>query len=508
LSDAKNQTRCNVTMTCVGKRRTRRILVTGATGYVGGQLCSLLEERGERLRCMARKPEYLQPRVAATTEVVEGDVLDQSSLERALAGIDTAFYLVHSMGSSEAFEEQDRRGALNFGRAGRICNLRRIIYLGGLGSSSEPLSAHLRSRQEVGRLLRDSGVPTIELRASIVIGAGSLSFEMVRALVERLPIMVTPRWVTNDAQPIAVSDLLDYLVAAIDVAGNTSKVYEIGGADRVSYRDIMLEYARQRSLRRLMIPVPVLSPRLSSLWLGLVTPLFARVGRKLIDSISHPTVVQSDAAERDFSIRPMGLRRAIAVALRDEDREAAVRWYGALSSGGTWRDWGGVRFGNRLADAREVWVPVPPERAFAPIRRIGGRTGWYAADWLWSLRGALDLLAGGIGMRRGRTDPEHLRTGDVVDCWRVERYEEPRRVRLSAEMKLPGRAWLEFEVTPDGTGSRIRQTAIFDPIGLSGLLYWYGIYPLHAYVFTNMLRGIASRASGSQFSSMEMSMPA
>lgn len=475
----------------------RRILITGATGYIGGQLCSLLEERGERLRCMARRPEYLRPRIAAATEIVEGDVLDPATLERALSGIDTAYYLVHSMGSSESFEEQDRCGAVNFGRAARACNVRRIVYLGGLGSSGEPLSAHLRSRHEVGELLRESGVPTIELRASIVIGAGSLSFEMVRALVERLPIMVTPRWVANDAQPIAISDLLDYLVAAIDLAGAESRVYEIGGAERVSYRDIMREYARQRDLRRWMIPVPVLTPRLSSLWLGLVTPLFARVGRKLIDSISHPTIVEDDAAARDFSIRPMGLRRAIEVALRDEDREAAARshWYGALSSGDTWRDWGGARFGNRLVDAREVRVPVSPQQAFTPIRRIGGRTGWYAANWLWSLRGGLDLLAGGVGMRRGRTNPERLRPGDVVDCWRVEQYEEPSHVRFAAEMKLPGRAWLEFEVVPNGTGSKIRQTAIFDPIGLSGLLYWYGIYPLHSYVFAHMLRGIAEQAS-------------
>jgi uncharacterized protein YbjT (DUF2867 family) len=442
-----------------------------------------------------RRPDFLRPWVSAATEVVQGDVLDPPSLVRALTGVDTAYYLVHSMGSAGSFEEQDRRGALNFGKAARACGVRRIVYLGGLGSSAVPLSTHLRSRQEVGDLLRESGVPTIELRASIVIGAGSLSFEMVRALVERLPVMVTPRWVANEAQPIAVSDLLDYLIAAMDLPTDESRVYEIGGAERVSYGDIMREYARQRHLRRIMIPVPVLTPALSSLWLGLVTPLFARVGRKLIDSICHPTVVEDMAATRDFTIHPMGLRQAIECALRAEDHEVAgPHWYDAVSAAGPSPRWGGARFGNRLVDSREVLIAAPPDRAFAPIRRIGGEVGWYAADWLWSLRGLLDLLVGGVGGRRGRSNPERLQVGDVVDFWRVESYEEPRELRLSAEMKLPGRAWLEFEVIPEETGSRIRQTAIFDPIGLLGLMYWYGIYPLHRYVFAAMLEGIANAA--------------
>ncbi len=475
----------------------RLVLVTGATGYVGGRLRQALEQRGERVRCAVRRPDFLRSRVPASTEVVQGDVLDPASLERALSGVDTAYYLVHSMGSSGSFEEQDRRGALNFGKAARACGVRRIVYLGGLGSSAAPLSAHLRSRHEVGDILRESNVPTIELRASIVIGAGSLSFEMVRALVERLPVMVTPRWVANEAQPIAVSDLLDYLIAAMDLPTDESRVYEIGGAERVSYGDIMREYARQRHLRRIMIPVPVLTPALSSLWLGLVTPLFARVGRKLVDSICHPTVVEDMAAARDFAIKPMGLRPAIECALRAEDHQAEEsHWYDAVSSAGPSHEWGGVRFGNRLVDSREVGVAVPPDRAFAPIRRIGGKVGWYAADWLWTLRGGLDLLMGGVGVRRGRSNPERLHVGDVVDFWRVESYDEPRKLRLSAEMKLPGRAWLEFEVSPDGTGSRIRQTAIFDPVGLSGLMYWYGIYPLHQYVFAAMLRGIATAAQG------------
>ena len=471
------------------------ILLTGATGYVGGRLLAVLEESNRRVRCLARRPESLQARVAEGTDVVAGDVLDPDSLVAAMRGVTTAYYLVHSMGSTGSFEEEDRRGARNFATAARAAGVRRIIYLGGLGDSRLPLSPHLRSRHEVGDVLRASGVPVIEFRASIVIGSGSLSFEMVRALVERLPVMITPRWVANPAQPIAIGDLLQYLVCALELDPEGNPIFEIGGRDAVSYGEIMGEYARQRGLRRLQIAVPVLTPRLSSLWLGLVTPLYARVGRKLIDSIYYPTIVRDDSALRVFPIRPQGVREAIASALQNEDREmAATRWSDALSAAGAPPDWGGVRFANRLFDSRVARVAVPPARAFAPIRRIGGATGWYYGDWLWGLRGFLDLLVGGVGMRRGRRDPDDLCVGDALDFWRVEAYEPERRLRLSAEMKLPGRAWLEFEVSGDESGSTIRQTAIFDPVGLSGLAYWYGVYPLHQFVFRGMLRGIATAA--------------
>ena len=471
------------------------ILVTGATGYVGGRLVAALERQDLPVRCLARRPEHLRARVAPATEVVRGDVLDRASLDAALAGVDVAYYLVHSMGSVDAFEANDRVGAENFGAAARAAGVRRIVYLGGLGEDRPDLSSHLRSRHEVGDVLRASGVSVVELRASIVIGSGSLSFEMVRALVERLPIMVTPRWVAVRAQPIGIGDLLRYLVAARDLAIDGSPIFEIGGADRVSYGEIMAEYARQRGLRRVMIPVPVLTPRLSSLWLGLVTPLYARVGRKLVDSMRHETVVHDDTAARVFGIRPTGVREAIAAALRNEDAEFALtRWSDALSAGGSTREWEGVRFGSRLVDSRATRVAVSPATAFAPIRRIGGRTGWYFADWLWDLRGFLDLLAGGVGDRRARRDPSDLRVGDTLDWWRVERYEPDRLVRLYAEMKVPGRAWLEFEVTPDGDGAIIRQTASFDPVGLAGLVYWWGIYPLHQLVFRGMLAGIARAA--------------
>ena len=472
----------------------RLILVTGATGYIGGRLVEALERSGWRVRCMARRPEYVPARPGR--DVVGGDCLQRDTLDAALKDVDTAFYLVHSMGSSGNFEEQDRIAAANFGEAARRAGVRQIVYLGGLGDRAHELSPHLRSRQETGEALRQSGVPTIELRASIILGSGSLSFELIRNLVERLPIMLCPKWVRVLAQPIAIEDVVAYLEGTLGLPAE-SRVFEIGGTDRVSYADIMLEYARQRGLRRRLIFVPFLTPRLSSLWLGLTTPVYARVGRKLIDSIRHPTVVTDDAALRAFDVRPMGLSEAIARAMRNEEREfAATRWSDAVSSAATLRSWGGVQFGSRLVDVRSLVVPVPPAAAFAPIRQIGGGRGWYYADALWRLRGYLDLLVGGVGLRRGRRDPEYLRVGDPLDFWRVEAYEPDRRLRLAAEMKVPGRAWLEFEVTSAPGGSKITQTAIFDPVGLPGLIYWYGIYPLHGWIFGGMLAGIAAHATG------------
>lgn len=472
-----------------------RILLTGATGYVGGRLLPLLEQRGYRVRCLARRPEALLGRVATNTEVIAGNVMDRDSLRAALAGVDTAFYFVHSMGDDRDFEEQDRIAAQNFAQEAAAAHVRRIVYLGGLGNPDHKLSKHLRSRQETGDVLRAHHARVIEFRASVVIGSGSLSFEMIRALVERLPIMICPRWVRVKAQPIAVEDLMAYLLAAIELPTGPSQVYEIGGPDQLSYGQIMQEYARQRGLRRWMIPVPLLTPHLSSLWLGLVTPLYARVGRKLVESLRNPTLLSNNLAETTFSIRPRSVRQAIARALLNEDREfAETRWSDACSSAGQPRSWGGARFGSRLVDSRSIRVNVTPEHAFAPIRRIGGRAGWYFGDWLWSLRGFLDLLVGGVGVRRGRRDPHNVRIGDAIDFWRVEQFEPARRLLLQAEMKLPGRAWLEFEVTPEDHGSTIRQTAIFDPVGLMGLLYWYGVYPLHQWVFAGMLRNLG-RAS-------------
>ncbi|MDH3457680.1 MAG: SDR family oxidoreductase [Gemmatimonadota bacterium] len=470
------------------------ILLTGASGYVGGRLLRALETHGHRIRCVARKPEYLQARVGPNTEVVHGDVFDPQSLERALHGTGTAYYLVHSMGAGATFREADRQAAHAFASAAHRAGVSKLVYLGGLGSGPG-LSEHLESRHEVGHIFRASPVPTIEFRASIVIGSGSLSFEMIRALVEKLPVMITPRWVRVPAQPIAVEDVIGYLVAALDTDPTGSPVFEIGGADQVSYGAIMREYARQRGLSRLMIPVPLLTPKLSSLWLGLVTPIYARIGKQLIDSLRNPTIVETDAARRTFSIEPRGVAEAITRALSNEDHSIAeTRWSDALSSGGEKAPWGGTRFGSRIVDSRTMDVGVGPAQAFTPIRRIGGRVGWYYGDWLWRLRGFLDLLVGGVGVRRGRRDPEHVGPGDTLDFWRVEAVEPDRMLRLAAEMKLPGRAWLQFEVEPRAPGSTIRQTAIFDPTGLLGLAYWYALYPVHALVFRGMLKQIARAA--------------
>lgn len=470
-------------------------LLTGATGYVGGRLLVLLQRHGVFVRCLTRRPEALAEHRSQRTDVVAGDVLDRESLTTAFEGVTTAFYLVHSMGSQGNFEEQDRIAACNFAEAASAAGVRRIIYLGGLGNPDQKLSKHLRSRQETGDALRAHHAQVIELRASIVIGSGSLSFEMIRALVERLPVMICPRWVHVKAQPIAIEDLLDYLIAALDLPTSGSQVFEIGGPNQVSYGEIMQEYARQRSLKRWMIPVPFLTPYLSSLWLGLVTPLYARVGRKLVESLRNPTLISNNLAATSFSVRPRTFKEAIARALINEDCEfAATRWSDALSSAGESRSWGGSRFGSRLVDSRSIDVAVSPEQSFTPIRRIGGRTGWYYANWLWTVRGFIDLLLGGVGVRRGRRDAEFLRVGDALDFWRVDLYEPGRRLRLHAEMKVPGRAWLEFEVTASENGSTIRQTAIFDPLGLFGILYWYGIYPLHQCVFAGMLRNVARAA--------------
>ena len=472
-------------------QQQQRILLTGATGYVGGRLLRLLQAEDYWVRCMTRRPEALAANANSNTEVIRADVLDVDSLTAAMNGIDTAFYFVHSMGSKADFESEDRQAAENFTNAAQMAGVSRIVYLGGLGSRDGQLSKHLRSRQETGDVLRSSGVQVIEFRASIVIGSGSLSFEMIRALVERLPVMICPKWVRVLAQPIAIEDVLTYLLEAIKLPSTDSTIYEIGGPDQVSYGEIMQEYARQRGLRRVMIPVPLLTPYLSSLWLGFVTPLYARVGRKLVESLRNPTLISSNLARTAFHVRPRSLSAAISRALVNEDREfAETRWSDALSASGNIKSWGGVRFGSRLVDSRAAVSELSAPAAFAAIQRIGGKTGWYYGNWLWRLRGFLDLLVGGVGVRRGRRDPINLRVGDALDFWRVEAFQAGRHLRLRAEMKVPGRAWLEFEVREKDGGSLIRQTAIFDPVGLFGITYWYALYPLHQFVFAGMLRNI------------------
>jgi uncharacterized protein YbjT (DUF2867 family) len=465
------------------------VLLTGATGYVGGRLLHRLQE-DDRLsvRCLTRRPEALVGRAAADTELVKGDVLDALSLEHAMEGVDTAYYLVHSMASRGDFEALDRAAAGHFAAAARRAGVTQIIYLGGLGSG-DGLSAHLASRHEVGNILRASGVATVEFRASIVIGSGSASYETVRALVETLPIMITPRWARTAAQPIAVEDLVDYLLAALDHQADA--IFEIGGRDRVSYTDVMCEYARQRGLKRRLAAVPLLSPTASRFFLGLLTPVHGRVAGAMVDSLRNETVVNRPDALKTFAVATRGLEEAIARAMTNEDQEfAETRWSDAFEPGQPLR-WRGRSFGRRLVSSRGVYVSRSPGSAFGPIRRIGGRAGWYGGARFWRARGLLDTLRGGVGLRRGRRDPLDLRVGDTVDFWRVERVEADRLLRLAAEMKIPGRLWLQFEVTAaGGDGAHIRQTTVFDPAGYIGLAYWYLFCPVHHLVFSRMLRGI------------------
>jgi len=473
-----------------------RVLLTGATGYVGGRLLRKLEESGRPVRCLVRRPEALSGRTAEQTEIVHGDILEPESLHETFAGVTAAYYLIHSMGASGRFADADRRGAENFAAAARRSGASRIIYLGGLGAEHD-VSTHLESRHEVGRILRESGVPTIEFRASIIIGSGSVSFEIVRSLVDRSPVLLIPRWVVSRTQPIAIEDVLAYLLAALDLGLEESRLFEIGGPDRGTYADLMREYARQVGLRRAVIRVPLATPRISGLWLSLLTPVYASIGRELIESLRNDTLVGDRAARRAFPIRPRGFREAIKRALANEDKEfAETRWSDALSAH-SGRNWGGVTLGQRAVASRTIRVAASPEQTFAPIQRIGGKSGWYYGNGFWRLRGLLDQVVGGVGLRRGRRDPVRLAVGDTLDFWRVEAFEQDRRLLLSAEMKTPGRIWLQFEVNGDEAGTTLRQTAIFDPHGLAGLAYWYALYPIHYLIFEGMLRRIGEAAIAS-----------
>jgi uncharacterized protein YbjT (DUF2867 family) len=435
-------------------------------------------------------------RAAEQTEVVYGDVLDPDSLDEALAGVTTAYYLVHSMAAPGPFAGADRRGAENFAAAGLKSGVSRIVYLGGLGAEHN-LSKHLESRHEVGRILRASGVPTIEFRASVIIGSGSVSFEIVRSLVDRSPVLLIPRWVASRAQPIAIEDVLAYLLAALNLELEESRLFEIGGPDNVAYAELMREYARQAGLRRSVIRVPFATPRISGVWLSLVTPVYASIGRELIESLRNDTLVRDRSAREAFPIRPRGVSQAIERALANEDREfAETRWSDALSAH-RGRNWGGVTLGQRAVASRKIEVAASPAQTFAPIQRIGGKTGWYYANGFWRLRGFMDTIVGGVGLRRGRRDPVRLVVGDTVDFWRVEAFEQDRLLRLSAEMKTPGRIWLQFEVDGDQAGATLCQTAIFDPHGLAGLAYWYALYPVHYLIFDGMLRRIRQAATAS-----------
>lgn len=475
------------------------VLVTGATGYIGGRLVPRLVEAGYRVRCLVRDPARLQGRPwLKQVELHSGDCLRPEALPDAMAGADAAFYLVHSMAAGRDFEQRDVLAARNFAAAAKTASVRRILYLGGLGDPETDLSEHLRSRQHTGAALRESGVPVTEFRAAVIVGSGSLSFEIIRYLTERLPVMICPRWLYTRAQPIAIRNVLDYLVTALETPASIGQVVEIGGADVVTYGDMLCGYAKARGLKRWLVPVPVLTPRLSSYWVHLVTPVPAVIAQPLIQGLRNDVVVRDDSAQRLFSnIKPMDYDTAVRLALANLERgHVETAWSDAVAS--SQGDVTPVQLTTQegmIIERRQCVVAAPAEAVFRSFSQLGGATGWLYFDWAWQLRGALDRLLGGVGLRRGRRDPNEARVGDAVDFWRVEAVEPGRLLRLRAEMKVPGRAWLEFRAEPRAEGQTVlSQTAFFASRGLSGLLYWYLLYPIHALIFSGMIQALARRA--------------
>jgi len=480
----------------------RQIVVLGATGYVGGRLVSELVDAGERVRCVVRTPSRLAGvRWRDDVDVVAGDTLDYESLVVGFAGADVVYHLVHAMSDDGDFSEADRRSAVNVAQAAAAAGVARIVYLGGLGDPDDPaLSLHLSSRHEVGRLLADGPVPVTELRAAVIIGSGSASFEMLRSLTEHLPVMVVPKWVTRTrCQPIGIRDVLHYLVAVLDHPDTVGRVLDMGGTDVLTYRGMMDEYARVAGLRkRVIVPVPVLTPRLSSHWINVVTPLPIGLAKHLVDSLCNDVVVRPDHDVRRYVDHvPMSLAAAIGAAIaRIQDVDVETSWFDAQGAHPATPDesdpvWAG---GTILRDVRTATVDASPDAVFATVTGVGGSEGWYSTTPLWQLRGLADKLIGGVGMRRGRRHPTDLRVGDAVDFFRVEDVRPNEFLRLRAEMKVPGYAWLQWEVAPHGDGSLLTQSAVFVPRGLAGRVYWWVLIPFHAVIFPKMIGQLARRA--------------
>ena len=475
------------------------VFLTGATGYVGGRLAPRLLERGYRVRCLARSPDKLRGRPWGSherVEIVEGDVSDAGALREQMTGCVAAYYLVHSMDAAgPAYRERDKGLASVFGEACAAAGVPRIVYLGGLGETGEGLSEHLASRREVERALGSGGVPVTVLRAAMIIGSGSASFEILRYLVERLPVMITPRWVRSESQPIAVRDVLHYLIASLETPETVGRTFDIGGPDVMTYEDIMRQMAEALGLRkRIILPVPVLTPRLSSLWIHLVTPLHATIARPLAEGLRNRTVCRNDEAVRMMPHRCLTIREAMDAALERMhagDVETAWSDAGVMPGDPAWA--GGTEF----EDRRETIIEAPPEAVWSSVCAIGGSRGYYGSDWLWRARGFLDRMVGGPGLRRGRRHARELRAGDALDFWRVSAIDPPRALALRAEMRLPGVAVLSLRVEPESTDpprTRLIMTARFVPRGLAGIAYWYAVLPVHGIVFRTMLRGIARSA--------------
>jgi uncharacterized protein YbjT (DUF2867 family) len=465
-----------------------RVLVAGANGYLGSRLIPELLSAGYQVRCLVRDLGRFDAAAFGEVEVAQGDALDPSSLDSALTNCEAAFYLIHSMASEGNFAAKDRAAATNFGQSAARVGVRRLVYLGGLGAGGD-LSEHLRSRQETGDVLRASGVALTEFRAGMIVGSGSASFEMVRALTERLPVMIAPKWVNTKSQPIASRDVVQYLVGCLAKPETAGKVYEIGGADVLSYLDMMLGYAAARGLRRSILVVPVLTPRLSSYWVNLVSPVPASIARPLVEGLRHEVIVRDLSAATDFDLKPLGYRAAVDLALdRVVTDEVQSVWSQAASA--TDLPPQAIKLTSRegmVAENRSIKIEAPVAEVFAHITSLGGERGWLYANWAWQLRGLLDRLVGGIGMRRGRRSLTRVRVGDPIDFWRVESVEDQHRLLLRAEMKVPGRAWLEFLTEPEDSGTRVSMTAIFEPKGVFGRAYWWGLYPAHRVIFSGML---------------------
>ncbi|MBB5960526.1 uncharacterized protein YbjT (DUF2867 family) [Saccharothrix tamanrassetensis] len=477
-----------------------RCLVTGATGYLGGRLVPRLLAEGHQVRCLVRDPAKLRDVPwAGQVEVVRGDVLDEATLGPAMAGVDVVHYLVHSLNHAD-FADADRRGAENTARAAAGARAKRIVYLGGLHPPGVGLSPHLASRKEVGDVFLASDVPAVVFQAAVIIGSGSASFEMLRYLTERLPVMVTPRWVHNRIQPIAVRDVLRYLVEAVGLPDGVNRTFDVGGPEVLTYQDMMLRYAKVAGLRpRRVVAVPLLTPKLSSHWVNLVTPVPRSIAAPLIESLVHEVVCREDDVTRLLPGPTTGYDRAVELALaKVRDADVETRWSGASLPGApsdplpTDPDWSG---GSSYVDVRERATEASPERLWQVVEGIGGEHGWYSFPLAWAVRGWLDRLVGGVGLRRGRRDPRRLHVGEALDWWRVEEIDRGRLLRLRAEMRVPGLAWLELQVADaDGGGSTYRQRAVFVPRGLAGHLYWWLVRPFHGLVFGGMVRNIASEA--------------